>query len=498
MVKSSIEITKEMLFYIMDQLHEAIHIVDKDGIVIYANNAAETLERLPKEDMIGKHITSIYTHINYEEGELPPCLSVLKTGIPRLYENSEYYSKDGQKVYSIVSNYPYSAFSTETPKAAFAVSVNINKMKELLITLGGVSHRHTYRLQKKLMTNGTVYVFDDIIGESPAMKSVIEMAKRFAVKRTPVMIYGETGTGKELFAQSIHNASEAVNNNFVPINCAAIPENLIESILFGTVKGAFTGALDKEGLFEKAQGGTIFLDEINSMPITLQAKLLRVLQEKEVQRIGDNRTIKINCRVISATNQIPSDAIKDGTLRADLFYRLSTGIIFIPPLRERNGDLSLLTRYFVENCNEDFGNYIFQVSDELNQLLSSYSWPGNIRELANTIESAMNMTAPEDVMLTSKHLPTYLKARLEQENLQMPSSTENSFFVQDFLPVDEGTWALKQRMDAFEKYIIEKALQQNNGNILITSAALSITRQGLEKKIKKYGINHKIYRSPSL
>ncbi len=488
-------ITKEILYYILEQIHEAIHIVDNDGMMIYANRAAEVMECVPKEQMVGKSITDIYTHTDYEKGSLPPSLIVLETGIPRINENCEYYSKDGEIVNSIVSNYPYTIKDENGVSMVCSVSENINQMKERLIRLGGVNNKNTFCLRKKLMKNGTVYIFDDIIGESTIMKNTIETAKRFAAKKTPVMLYGETGTGKEMFAQSIHNASPTMHHHFVPINCAAIPENLLESILFGTVKGAFTGALDKEGLFEKAKGGTIFLDEINSMPIGLQAKILRVLQEKEVRRIGDNTTRSVDCRIISALNKQPFKAIQDGELREDLFYRLSTGIIFVPPLRERGGDIALLSRYFMESCNEDFGNHIYQISPELQNLLAHYAWPGNTRELSNTIESAMNMTAPGEMVLTVSHLPAYLKNRLSQgissEAAHVRAQEVAESHCADLTGENRG---LKGSIESFEQYLIVNALKETRGNIRSAAASLHLTRQGLERKLKKYKIEAKQYR----
>lgn len=487
-------ISSEMLLFILDQLHEAIHITNKDGFIIYANPAAEKLEHISLEDMIGCYMTDIYRYSDYEKGIQPPSLDVLKAGTPRLDEHYEYYSQNGETVDSIVSNYPYYD-GAKRENYVCSVSENIIDMKERLVRLGGMENKRTVRLKNKLMKNGTSFVFDDIIGESATMQNAVEMAKRFAPKKMPIMIYGETGTGKEMFAQSIHNAGPGMHHNFVPINCAAIPETLLESILFGTVKGAFTGAVNKEGLFEKAEKGTIFLDEINSMPIVLQAKLLRAIQEKEVQRIGSNETIKIDCRIIIATNKQPIEAIHGGELREDLFYRLSTGLVFVPPLRERGGDITLLARYFMEKCSEELGSHVYGIDDELTYLLSWYSWPGNIRELANVIESSVNMITQEETVLTKKHLPVYIKNRLEQD-ISVRS-------VKEMARINPGGWGdfpfLKQRnikesVELFEQYLISDALKINKGNTQAAANYLGLTRQGLEKKLKKYQIDPKPYR----
>lgn len=490
-------ISNESLLFIMDQLHEAVHITDKDGYVVYANPAAEKLEHVPLREMIGRNLTKIYSYSDYENGFKPPALDVLETGISRLNENCEYYSANGEIVNSIVSNYYYQGKDKENP-CICSVSENITDMKERLIKYGGVENKKTVRLQKKLMKNGTSFIFDDIIGESPVIKNAIEMSKRFAVKKMPILLYGETGTGKEMFAQSIHNASSAMHYDFVPVNCAAIPENLLESILFGTVKGAFTGAITKEGLFEKAENGTVFLDEINSMPMVLQAKLLRALQEKEVQRIGSNERIKINCRIISATNKHPMNAISSGELREDLFYRISTGMIFIPPLRERGGDITLLARYFMEKSSEELGHHVFHMSNDLTELFSKYSWPGNIRELANVIESSVNMISVGDIMLMTQHLPQYMKNRLQQDILIKTAMEKSDDFVEigNDLPLMKGN-GMKETVDLFEQHLITDALKKTKGSIRKSADLLKITRQGLEKKLKKYRIDAKKYRPKS-
>ena len=324
------------------------------------------------------------------------------------------------------------------------------------------------------MRNGTIYIFDDIIGKSESMQETIAMAKRFAVKKMPVMIYGETGTGKEMFAQSIHNASPYMSGAFVPINCGAIPETLLESTLFGTVKGAFTGAIDSPGLFEKAENGTIFLDEINSMPIALQVKLLRALQEKEVRRIGDTKTRKINCRILSATNKMPMEAIRDGEMREDLFYRLSTGLIFVPPLRERHSDVLLLANEFIQRFQEIFNTNIESLSQEVKDVFLNYDWPGNVRELEHVIEGAMMLVTENDKEITLRHIP------------------ENIYHKRDFDIIDTKKIRkkinLQEETANFEKALIKKALRENRGNITASANSLGIHRNALYRKIEKYKI----------
>ena len=489
------KLSKEILLFILDQLHEAVHVTNKDGIVIYANPAAEKLEYVPLEEMLGCYMTDIYSYSDYDQGNIqPPSLEVLKSGVPRMDEHCEYYSRNGEIVNSIVSNYPYEDRASGL-KVVCSVSENINEMKDRLVRLGGVENKRTVRLKNKLMKNGTSFIFDDIIGESPEMKNAIEMAKRFAPKKMPIMIYGETGTGKEMFAQSIHNASPAMHHPFVPINCAAIPETLLESILFGTVKGAFTGAVNKEGLFEKAEKGTIFLDEINSMPLALQAKLLRAIQEKEVQRIGSNETVKINCRILSATNKQPIEAIHAGELREDLFYRLSTGLVFIPPLRERREDIPLLSHYFMEKYCEDLDTQVHLISDELYHLFSQYSWPGNIRELANVIESSVNMTSRDEVVLIKSHLPVYIKNRLQQDISVHSAKEPTKAFKENSTEFPSlKNKNLKESVELFEQYLIVDAMKINKGNIRSSADYLGLTRQGLERKLKKYQMDPKQYR----
>jgi DNA-binding NtrC family response regulator len=284
------------------------------------------------------------------------------------------------------------------------------KVDELLIT---VSRALAYRdalnenatLKRQLDTR---YEFNNIIAESPSMKNVCEMIRRVAPTDTTVLIYGHSGTGKELIAKAIHSHSNRKKKNFLPVNCAALPEPLLESEMFGHVKGAFTGAsCDKEGLFEAAHGGTIFLDEIGSMPLSIQGKLLRVLQEKEVRRVGSNKTISVDARVLAATNAPLEDLIKEGTFREDLYYRLSVIPIEIAPLRERQEDILPLL-YHVLKAETPEGQEPLDLDSDVCTIFENYDWPGNVRELENAVKHAI--TFARDRRITVDVIPPRITA----------------------------------------------------------------------------------------
>ena len=491
------DVDPAILYQILDRLREAVYVIDQDGVVTYVNQAATLLERLDYSQMIGKTVSDIYSYTDIRKEKNAPSLNVLHSGVAQIDENIEWFTREGIMVNAIASSYPLFGRGGEAPVGSFSVCEDIGELKKRLRNLGAFERKDTYRLRKQQMRNNTFYIFDDIIYTSEVMREMLMMAKRFAAKRMPIMIYGETGTGKEMIAQSIHNASPFLAAQFVAINCAAIPENLLESLLFGTVKGAFTGATDNAGLFEKAEDGTIFLDEINSMPIILQAKILRALQEKEIRRIGDDKTRKINCRIISATNKLPADAIRDNELREDLFYRLSTGMIFVPPLRERGRDLDLLIRHFIEKCNDELDTSIERMSASLSSLLRSYPWPGNIRELSNMMESTMNMTREGETILDVHHLPNYLKNHFYAEIAAMPNAIQvfsrqspvGGEGRRERFPVMDFHGDLGEMIGEYEKNILETALASTAGNLTRCGEKLGITRQGLMKKVKKYRIS---------
>ena len=311
------------------------------------------------------------------------------------------------------------------------------------------------------------YSFDNIIGTSESLRSVLDMAGRAAPSDATVFITGESGTGKELLARGIHHNSQRAAGPFVAVNCAAIPEGLIESELFGHVKGAFTGAVrDREGKFEQADKGTIFLDEIAELRIDLQAKILRVLQEREVERVGGGRPIRVDVRVIAATNRDIEQAVKAGAVREDLYYRLSVITLHMPPLRERREDIPLLVSYFIRKFN---GGADVTVAPDAMAAITSYGWPGNVRELENVIERASVLK--RGGVITLSELPEKLKggkASVEGIILNLP----------------DGGISLEE----LERGLIIKALEKYKGNQTRAAEYLGITRPTLIYRMEKYGL----------
>ncbi|MGN0962987.1 MAG: sigma-54 interaction domain-containing protein, partial [Clostridia bacterium] len=348
-----------LLESILDHVSEAVYASNIQGEAVYMNHEAEITEGVNREEILGKTEAEIYGTHNHRY--------VLENNKPIMNEKISYTTQTGKVKFVHHSVFP--CRNGDEIIGTFSVSKDITKVDNYISKI--------YQLQRELKgrdrqaaQNGTAYTFNDIIGKSLPMLKAIRMAQRAARFGTNVMICGETGTGKELFAQSIHNESAYSSEPFVGLNCAAVPENLLESTLFGSVKGAYTGAENTPGLFEQAGKGTLFLDEIDSMSPLMQAKLLRAIQEKRVRRIGGKEEIPVNCRIISATNINIDRAIEENKLRADIYYRLASVVIDIPPLRERKGDGALLTRHFIKKCRELYGTAIEDIDIEAEEVFA--------------------------------------------------------------------------------------------------------------------------------
>jgi Nif-specific regulatory protein len=309
------------------------------------------------------------------------------------------------------------------------------------------------------------------IGESPAMQAVFKQLKKVVDTRVTVLIEGETGTGKELIASAVHYGSPRREKLFVAQNCAALPENLLESELFGHKRGAFTGATeDKKGLFELADGGTLFLDEIGEMPLPLQAKLLRALQEGEIRPVGATATKKVDVRIVGATNRDLEKEVAAGRFREDLFYRLRVFPLRLPPLRERREDVPLLAGHFLERYGREFGKPATGFSQQAMEVLQSYAWPGNVRELENEVQRLVIQLEPNEFVQ-----PEHLSPRIRQvENL--------------IVRVHPAKGTLREMMDQVEKWILLEALREHDQNKSATAKTLGITREGLHKKLKSLGL----------
>lgn len=313
--------------------------------------------------------------------------------------------------------------------------------------------------------------FDGIIGESSAMRQLFEKLSKVIDTRVTVLIEGETGTGKELVASAIHYQSRRKDKIFVAQNCAALPETLLESELFGHKKGSFTGATeDKKGLFELADGATLFLDEIGEMPLALQAKILRVLQEGEVRPVGSSVTRTVDVRIVAATNRNLEAEVQAGRFRQDLFYRLQVFPVRIPPLRERRDDIPLLAAHFVKRYSHELGKQVAGFAQQTMELMMSYNWPGNVRELENEVQRLVIQSDPGAYVM-----PEHLSPRIR-----------NIEGVLDRIKPPRGT--LKDQMEHIEKWLLIEALREHHGNKSATAKTLGITREGLHKKLKGYGI----------
>ena len=326
----------------------------------------------------------------------------------------------------------------------------------------------TANMRRQLSTRSEYF---NIIGASKAMQTIYETIESVAKSDANVLIVGESGTGKELIANAIHYNSLRSKKPFIKVNCAALPKELIESELFGHTKGAFTGAhADKEGLVQHAAGGSLMLDEIAEMPVELQPKLLRVLQERSYRKIGSEKTFAVDFRLISSTNRPPADAIRDGVLRDDLFYRISTITIHVPPLRERNEDIQLLTEHFLHIYAQKYERPINGVSQAAYQRLFGHSWPGNVRELQNVIERAVLLAKANKI-----------------EPVDLPF--DNGSLPEGAAPGAEWDVPPNMTLEDIERLVIERTLQRTGGNKQAAANLLGIYRPRLYSKIRKYNID---------
>ena len=460
---------KENIREILDHIDGGIHIVDSDGKIIYYNKFAAHLDSINPEEAIGRHILEIYPSLTAETSTI---LRVIKNGQPILDHEQSFRNYKGKVIDTINTTIPIR--SGRRIIGAVEISKDITEVKKLtekVVDLQAELLLEEGIEQKRKEGSHAIYHFADIIGTTNTMLKLKKDALNFSNSPSPVMVYGETGTGKELVIHAIHNASQRRNKPFIAQNCAAIPETLLESILFGTVKGSFTGAENRPGLFELANEGTLFLDEINSMSPNLQAKLLRVLQDGNVRRVGDTKVTHVNMRIMTAISKDPREALAQKVIRDDLFYRLSVISIRMPPLKERYDDIPILCKYFVKKYNRILGKNITKIVDSVMDFFMSYSWPGNVRELEHAIEGSMNIAEGREI--THKSLPYYLQDTYKKSIRRKPRVKVKP---------------LTETLNKVESIMIIRALQRTEGNITRAAEMLEVPRQTLQYKIWKHDI----------
>lgn len=453
---------KSTLQYVLESIEEGIVVVDKQGIITMMNPAYyDVLDKKPYE-VIGKHVTEVIPNTRLHE------VVVHGKGEVTVIQKMNGHN-------CVVSRIPILQNGEIISAVGHVVFKDIKDLKRLANKISHLQYELEYYKEKLRKTLGGKYTFEDIIGENEKVKWVKSIARKTAQGGSTVLILGESGTGKELFAHAIHNASPRCEGAFIKVNCAAIPENLLESELFGYEEGAFSGARKggKPGKMELANGGTLFLDEIGDMPLSMQVKLLRVLQEREIERIGGTKTIKLDVRVITATNKDLEVLAASGQFRQDLYYRLNIVSLHIPPLRERKDDIPLLCDVLLRNISSKLETFVDSIAPAAMKVLTSYSWPGNIRELENILERSVNIM-DDGICILPEHLSPTLRKELKTQQIEQESMR---------------TELVEIRHDA-EKNAILKALEDAGGNKSKAALLLRVNRSVFYEKLKKYGIMH--------
>ncbi len=447
---------RTLLEAVIDATNDAISVADAHGNTIIVNSAYTRITGLPKEAVLNKPVT-----VDIAEGE-SMHLQILRTG--KAVQNVR--MKVGPAKKEVIVN-----VSPIFIDGALRGSVGtIHDISEIMALTEELAQARKLIRQLKAR-----YSCHDIIGTSPAIVTAKDLARRAAETPATVLLRGESGTGKELFAHAIHNASSRRKGQFVRVNCAALSESLLESELFGYVEGAFTGAVKggKKGLFEEANGGTIFLDEIGEIGPAMQLNLLRVLQEREIVRVGSSAPLMIDVRVIAATNANLEQKVKDGTFRNDLYYRLNVLPIDIPSLRSHKEDLPLIAGHIIVRLNQEYGREVQGVSPEALDVLAGYDWPGNVRELENVIGRAMINMRPQETTIGLEHLPLLERERPGQ-----------------IIPGGDGgpVQPLNRVIAEAEKTAIKRALHEAGGNREQAAELLGTAVRNLYYKIRKYKI----------
>lgn len=450
-----------LLNEILKNLAEGLIVVDHEAKILYFNEPATNLAGIGEEEAIGKNILDVFKDLTVETSTF---YQVLRTGRPLVDYVQSYQNYQGRSITTITSTLPL--YEGERLIGAFEIyreSTAFDQLSEQMV-----------RLQKNGLKPPVLEREEKLfLGISETIQDLRKRIRKIADSPSPVFVYGETGVGKELVVQMIHaHSTKRSKAPLIAQNCAAIPNTLLEALLFGTTVGSFTGAKNTPGLFELANGGVLYLDEINSMDFELQAKLLRVLQDQEIRRIGATTTVKVDARIVASTNENPEDLIASGRLREDLYYRLKVIPVHIPPLRERAEDIPVLVQAFVQEFNQKLDKRILQIDPELMTYLTVQPWKGNVRELKYMIEGMMNFT--DGPVLSLQHLPKGFQRHLNHLKKQNGTTHDLQLAVQNL-----------------EIEMIREALEGEDYHITRAAKRLGLPKQTLFNKMKKYDLRVK-------
>ena len=433
---------------------DGILIVDREGVIRYRSIGMNYYWKT--EDTVGRSIRDLYPELN--EGS-STILLALQTGQPICDQPQVIVNSRGERV----------------ELDATTIPIRIDGQ-----VVGAVDFAKFYVVGQRIVRGGRqsgLSTLDRIVTQSPKMEELKRRIRSAAQLDSAVLIYGETGTGKELVAEALHSEGKRAGGPFVAQNCAAIPTNLLESIFFGTEKGSYTGAVTRMGLFEAADGGTLFLDEINSMDASLQAKLLKALEEKKVRRLGGSQAIPFDVRIVAAVNEPPQDLLRAGRLREDLYYRLGVVRLNLPPLRERREDIPLLTKYFIEQYNRSMKRHVRGLTEAVETRFLQYPWPGNVRQLRNVVEGAFAVARGE--LLGEDEVADSLGLWMESDAPAPTAATPPT------LP--EGSLSLTHAVEEYEKALIRQAMARW-GSISAAARNLGLSRQNLKYKLQKFDL----------
>lgn len=447
---------RELLFEILDNIHDVVLVIDSDTTIVYANEAYARILGVPVAKVLGRRLDVIEPN--------SATIRVLLTGMAS--RGGDYL--DSLNIDVVGSSFPL--YNGKNIIGAVSIFKNITEVVELNRELQQTKGVADYLKEQLEQWQNLPMSFKEYVGQNSRLKETLVLAAKVARTNSTVLILGESGVGKEVLARAVHNCSRRKDKPMIKVNCAAIPEDLIESELFGYEDGAFTGAKKggKLGKFELAHSGTIFLDEIGDMSLTMQAKLLRVLQEKEFERVGGTKTVKVDIRAIAATNRDLESMIEKGTFRRDLYYRLNIVPLNLTPLRERKDDILELAKTFLNKFSQEVGHELV-LSPQVVRFLQAYDWPGNIRELQNVLEHASIVCS--GVSIEIHHLPAHI----------IPAGDDNS-------KIKEKPYDVKEIVGRMEKELILSALATYNNNRTQAMKALGISRRAFYDKLRRYGI----------